>query len=85
MYFQSFGAVAIVTVKAPWFHVRERGTFSTIFGTIISAGIYFAFDWGYAVVKATRAGAADGELSGIPAMFALPFLDSESRMWMKTG
>ncbi|MCK6552278.1 MFS transporter [Myxococcota bacterium] len=42
MYFQSFGAVAIVTVKAPWFHVRERGTFSTIFGVMISLGIYFA-------------------------------------------
>lgn len=55
MYFQSFGAVAIVTVKAPWFHVRERGSFSTIFGIMITAGIYFAFDWGYAVVQATRA------------------------------
>ena len=33
MYFQSFGALSIVTVKAPWFHVTERGTFSTIFGT----------------------------------------------------
>ncbi len=55
MYFQSFGAVSIVTVKAPWFHVRERGTFSTIFGAMISLGIYFAFDWGYALVKATRA------------------------------
>ena len=29
MFFQSFGAISIVTVKAPWFHVRERGTFST--------------------------------------------------------
>jgi len=55
MYFQSFGAVSIVTVKAPWFHVRERGTFSTIFGIIITLGIYFAFDWGFAVVAATRA------------------------------
>lgn len=55
MYFQSFGAVAIVTVKAPWFHIRERGTFSTIFGIIISLGIYFAFDWGFAVVELTRA------------------------------
>lgn len=54
MYFQSFGAVAIVTVKAPWFHVRERGTFSTIFGVMISLGIYFAFDWGTAIVDATR-------------------------------
>jgi OPA family glycerol-3-phosphate transporter-like MFS transporter len=55
MYFQSFGAVAIVTTKAPWFHVRERGTFSTIFGIMIAAGIYFAFDWGAAIVEATRA------------------------------
>lgn len=54
MYFQSFGAVAIVTTKAPWFHVRERGSFSTIFGVMISMGIYFAFDWGGALVKATR-------------------------------
>jgi len=54
MYFQSFGAVAIVTVKAPWFHVRERGTFSTIFGVMISLGVYFAFDWGRAIVDATR-------------------------------
>lgn len=55
MYFQSFGAVAIVTTKAPWFHVRERGTFSTIFGVMISLGVYFAFDWGTALVAATRA------------------------------
>ncbi|UCE01509.1 MAG: MFS transporter [Candidatus Latescibacterota bacterium] len=54
MYFQSFGALSIVTVKAPWFHVRERGTFSTIFGVMISLGIYFAFDWGYAIMEATR-------------------------------
>jgi OPA family glycerol-3-phosphate transporter-like MFS transporter len=73
MYFQSFGAVAIVTVKAPWFHVRERGTFSTIFGTIISAGIYFAFDWGFAVVEATRAGATSDEMSGVATMLAAVF------------
>lgn len=50
MYFQSFGAVAIVKCNAPWFHVRERGVFGAIFGIIISLGIYFAFDWGYAIV-----------------------------------
>ncbi|MCS6901362.1 MAG: MFS transporter, partial [Myxococcales bacterium] len=43
MYFQSFGAVAIVKVNAHWFHVRERGGFSGIFGTMISSGIFFAF------------------------------------------
>lgn len=52
MYFQNFGAMALVTTKAPWFHVSERGTFSTIFGVMISLGIYFAFDWNGAILKA---------------------------------
>ena len=30
MYFQSYGAVSIVKVKAYWFHVRERGVFGAI-------------------------------------------------------
>ncbi|MFZ5517600.1 MAG: MFS transporter [Candidatus Zhuqueibacterota bacterium] len=55
MYFQSFGAVAIVKVNSSWFHVRERGVFGGIFGVLISLGIYFAFDWGTAIVEATRA------------------------------
>jgi len=44
MYFQSYGAVSIVKVNASWFHVRERGTFSGIFGIMISSGIFLAFD-----------------------------------------
>jgi MFS transporter, OPA family, glycerol-3-phosphate transporter len=52
MYFQSFGAVAIVKVNASWFHVRERGVFGAIFGILISLGIYFAFDWGYSILNA---------------------------------
>ena len=51
MYFQSFGAVAIVKVNAPWFHVRERGVFGAIFGILISLGIYFAFDVGYMILN----------------------------------
>ena len=50
MYFQSFGAVAIVKVNAPWFHVRERGVFGAIFGILISLGVYFAFDLGYMIL-----------------------------------
>ncbi len=50
MYFQSFGAVAIVKCNAPWFHVRERGVFGAIFGILISLGIYFAFDIGYLIL-----------------------------------
>ena len=52
MYFQSFGAVAIVKVNAPWFHVQERGVFGAIFGILISLGIYFAYDWGGAIANA---------------------------------
>ncbi len=51
MYFQSFGAVAIVKVNAPWFHVRERGVFGAIFGILISLGIYFAYDWGDLILE----------------------------------
>jgi OPA family glycerol-3-phosphate transporter-like MFS transporter len=51
MYFQSFGAVAIVKVNSAWFHVRERGTFGGIFGILISLGVYFAYDWGALIVK----------------------------------
>lgn len=51
MYFQSFGAVAIVKINSPWFHVRERGVFGAIFGILISLGIYFAYDWTSLIVK----------------------------------
>jgi OPA family glycerol-3-phosphate transporter-like MFS transporter len=54
MYFQSYGAVSIIKVKAYWFHVRERGVFGAIFGTLISFGVYFAFDWGRAIVEMTK-------------------------------
>jgi MFS transporter, OPA family, glycerol-3-phosphate transporter len=42
-YFQSFGALSIVKVNAQWFHVRERGTFSGIFGVLIRLGLILAF------------------------------------------
>jgi OPA family glycerol-3-phosphate transporter-like MFS transporter len=54
MYFQSFGAISIVKVNAAWFHVRERGTFGGIFGILISAGVYFAFDWSRIIIAATK-------------------------------
>lgn len=38
-YFQSFGALAIVKINAQWFHIRERGTFSAIFGVLIRLGL----------------------------------------------
>ncbi len=60
MYFQSYGAVSIIKVKAYWFHVRERGVFGAIFGALISIGIYFAFDWGTRIVELTKANSTGG-------------------------
>lgn len=54
MYFQSFGAVAIVKVNSAWFHVKERGIFGGIFGVLISLGLYFAFDWSQMIVNFTE-------------------------------
>ncbi len=61
MYFQSFGAVAIVKVNANWFHVRERGGFSGIFGTMISSGIFFAFTVNGWLLSWTRSWGQGGE------------------------
>jgi MFS transporter, OPA family, glycerol-3-phosphate transporter len=66
MFFQSYGAVSIIKNKAYWFHVRERGIFGAIFGTLISVGIYFAFDWNGKIADAAKAQPKDdGGLSYI--------------------
>jgi OPA family glycerol-3-phosphate transporter-like MFS transporter len=71
MYFQSFGSMSIIKVKAYWFHVRERGVFGAIFGSLISIGVYFAFDWGSSIIDLTKAGAS-GLLHTIFAPAGLP-------------
>lgn len=71
MYFQSFGAVAIVKVNSAWFHIRERGTFGGIFGILISLGLYFAFDWCRLIVEAASAPWAFFVPAGILAFFTL--------------
>lgn len=38
MHMQSYSAVAIIKVNTGWFHVRERGVFSAIFGSMINSG-----------------------------------------------
>ncbi|HNX97567.1 MAG TPA: MFS transporter [Candidatus Aminicenantes bacterium] len=45
-YFQSFGALSVVKVNAPWFHVKERGVFGGIFGIMISSGYWLAMGFG---------------------------------------
>jgi OPA family glycerol-3-phosphate transporter-like MFS transporter len=75
MYFQSYGAVSIIKVKAYWFHVRERGVFGAVFGTLISLGVYFAFDWGQGIADLAKAN-PQGEIGWfhrlIQQVFALP-------------
>lgn len=45
-YFQSFGALSVVKINAPWFHVKERGVFGGIFGIMISGGYFLAMTVG---------------------------------------
>ncbi|MCC6333432.1 MAG: MFS transporter [Myxococcales bacterium] len=63
MYFQSFGAVSIVKVNAPWFHTRERGVLGGVFGILISLGLYFAYDWTPALFKS---------IGSVPPLFFIP-------------
>ncbi len=37
-YFQSYSALSLIKVNAAWFHVKERGVFSAIFGSMIQSG-----------------------------------------------
>lgn len=53
MYFQSFGAVSVIKVNSHWFHIKERGIQGGVFGTLISLGLFYAFDWGALIVNAT--------------------------------
>jgi MFS transporter, OPA family, glycerol-3-phosphate transporter len=64
MYFQSYGAMSIIKVKAYWFHVRERGVFGAVFGTLISVGVYFAFDWGSAIATMAKVQSAGVQGAG---------------------
>ena len=43
MYFQSFALISVVTLAAPWFHVRESGRFGAIFGTFLGLVFFLAF------------------------------------------
>ena len=50
-YFQSFGALSVVKVNAPWFRVSERGVFGGIFGIMISSGYFLALQVGGKIVS----------------------------------
>jgi len=54
MYFQSFGALSVVKVNSTWFHVRERGVFGGIFGTMISSGYFLATTIGAWLLASSR-------------------------------
>lgn len=72
MYFQSFAAVAIIKVNAHWFHVRERGGFSGIFGTMISSGIFFAFTINGWILELASKDAAPGTKGSVWWVFWAP-------------
>jgi OPA family glycerol-3-phosphate transporter-like MFS transporter len=42
-YFQSYSALALIKVNAGWFHVKERGVFSAIFGSMIQSGRFLVY------------------------------------------
>ena len=52
MYFQSYSALALIKVNSGWFHVRERGVFSAIFGSMIQSGRALIFFVGGIVIVA---------------------------------
>lgn len=72
MYFQSFGAVSIVKVNAHWFHVRERGGFGGIFGTMIASGIFFAFTVNGWVLDQVSGGNPAAQFANSMWVFYLP-------------
>src|SRR5688572_8902155 len=49
-YFQSFSALALIKVNAGWFHIKERGVFSAIFGSMIQSGRALIFFIGGIIV-----------------------------------
>ncbi len=51
-YFQSYSALALIKVNSGWFHVRERGVFSAIFGSMIQSGRALIFFLGAILVAA---------------------------------
>lgn len=49
-YFQSYSALSLIKVNASWFHIRERGVFSAIFGSMIQGGRALIFFVGPLIV-----------------------------------
>jgi MFS transporter, OPA family, glycerol-3-phosphate transporter len=53
-YFQSYSALSLIKVNSAWFHVRERGVFSAIFGSMIQGGRFLIYLIGPAAVTLLR-------------------------------
>ena len=51
-YFQSFSSLALIKFNASWFHIKERGVFSAIFGSMIQSGRALIFVLGGILVTA---------------------------------
>lgn len=91
-YFQSYSALALIKVNAGWFHVSERGVFSSIFGMMIQMGrlaifaiaplivAYAPWQWVFFVPSALVAGMAALTYKYVhngPEDVKLPSLDVE--------
>src|SRR6478735_8332278 len=50
-YFQSYSALSLIKVNAGWFHIKERGVFSAIFGSMIQSGRALIFFLGGILVS----------------------------------
>ena len=49
-YFQSYSALSLIKVNSGWFHIKERGVFSAIFGSMIQSGRALIFVIGGLIV-----------------------------------
>jgi OPA family glycerol-3-phosphate transporter-like MFS transporter len=49
-YFQSYSALSLIKVNSGWFHIKERGVFSAIFGSMIQSGRALIFLLGGLIV-----------------------------------
>src|SRR5262249_5718377 len=77
MYFQSFGALSVVKVNAPWFHLTERGIFGGIFGIMISSGYALALGVGGLIIAPyTAADPATHERVLLPGWYLIFFIPS---------
>jgi OPA family glycerol-3-phosphate transporter-like MFS transporter len=89
-FFQSYSALSLIKVNAGWFHVKERGVFSAIFGAMIQMGrslvyavgpiLVVALPWQWmffvpSLIVAVMAALTYRNVQNVPEDCGLPALD----------